>query len=101
VAPPHTTFYIQRPLPEHIRPGQPLSHEDYETIRQLIHKRDRFIEYYQKRELEHGQTYKDMLYRLKVADNTLFNIRASRSWRMLMPLRKLKRRIYGARDAED
>lgn len=101
VAPPHTTFYIQRPLPEHIRPGQLLSHEDYETIRQLIHKRDRFIEYYQKRELEHGQTYKDMLHRIKVADSTLINIRASRSWRMLAPLRKLKRRISGVRDAED
>ncbi|HEX8501931.1 MAG TPA: 2OG-Fe(II) oxygenase [Pyrinomonadaceae bacterium] len=101
LAPPHSTFYIQRPLPEHIRPGQPLSHEDYETIRQLIFKRDRFIEYYQKRELEHGQTYMDMLNRLKVADSTIFNFRASRSWRLLKPLRKVKHLIYGMRRGAD
>ena len=97
IAPPHTTFYIQRPLPDHIRPGQPLSDEDFETIRQLIYKRDRFIENYQKRELEHGRIYREMIRNLQVANDTLFNIRISRSWRMLAPLRGLKRLIYGVR----
>lgn len=97
VMPPHTTFYVHRPLPAHIRPGQPLSDEDFETIRQLIYKRDRFIEYYQKRELEQGRTYRDMLRNLQVANDTLFQIRTSRSWRMLAPLRGLKRLIYGVR----
>lgn len=96
IAPPHTTFYIQRPLPDHIRPGRTLSDEDFETIRQLLYKRDRFIENYQKRELEHGRIYKDMLHNLHVANDTLFQIRVSRSWRMLAPLRRLKRLIYGA-----
>jgi Rps23 Pro-64 3,4-dihydroxylase Tpa1-like proline 4-hydroxylase len=97
IAPPHTTFYVQRPLPEHIRAGQPLSDEDFETIRQLIHKRDRFIEYYQKRELQHGQTQKELRQHLAAANDTLFQIRVSRSWRVLGPLRKLKRLIYGDR----
>ena len=97
IAPPHTTFYVQRPLPEHIRAGQALSDEDYEAIRQLLHKRDRFIEYYQKRELQHGQTHKDLLAHLKVANDTLFQIRVSRSWRVLAPLRMLKRLIHKER----
>ena len=91
VAPPHSTFYVQRPLPPHIRAGHTLSDEDFETIRQLIHKRDRFIEFYQKRELRHGQAYKDLLGHLKIANDTLFHIRISRSWPVLAPLRKLKR----------
>jgi hypothetical protein len=93
IAPPHTTFYVQRPLPEHIGPGRPLSGEDFETIRQLIHKRDRFIEFYQRRELQHGQTHQKLLDQLKVADDTLF--RVSRSWRVLAPLRRLKRMLRG------
>ncbi|MET0624206.1 MAG: 2OG-Fe(II) oxygenase [Pyrinomonadaceae bacterium] len=97
VAPPHTTFYVHRPLPESVRPGRTLSDEDFETIRQLIYKRDRFIEYYQKRELEHGRLYKDMLHNLQVANDTLFHIRVSRSWRVFTPLRRLKRLLYGAR----
>jgi hypothetical protein len=100
VSPSHSTFYVQRPLPEHIRAGQPLSDEDFETIRQLIHKRDRFIELYQNRELQHGQTYKELLHHLKVADDTLFQIRVSRSWRMIAPLRRLKRLLYGIRRRE-
>jgi Rps23 Pro-64 3,4-dihydroxylase Tpa1-like proline 4-hydroxylase len=100
IAPPHTTFYVQRPLPEHIRPGRTLSEEDFEAVRQLIHKRDRFIEYYQKRELEHGRTHRELLRHLRVANDTLFQIRVSRSWRVLAPLRRLKRLIYGSGSGE-
>jgi hypothetical protein len=57
---PHATFYIQRPLPEHIRPGVVLSQEDAETIRHLISKRDKFIEFYQQKELENGQMLKEL-----------------------------------------
>lgn len=58
--PPHTTFYIQRPLPKHIGPGVVLSQEDAETIRHLISKRDKFIEFYQNKELQDGKMFKEL-----------------------------------------
>lgn len=59
-APSHATFYIQRPLPEHIRPGIVLSQEDADTIRHLMSKRDKFIEFYQQREMQNGQMLKEL-----------------------------------------
>lgn len=58
--PPHTTFYVQRPLPEHIRPGVVLSQEDAETIKHLMSKRDKFIEFYHKKELQDGRIFKEL-----------------------------------------
>lgn len=60
LVPPHTTFYVQRPLPEHIKPGVVLSREDAETIKHLISKRDKFIEFYQKKELGDGKIFKEL-----------------------------------------
>lgn len=59
-APPHTTFYIHRPLPEHIRPGGTLSQEDVETINHLLSSRDKFVEFYQKKELQDGAIFKEL-----------------------------------------
>lgn len=39
----HSTIYVERPLPEHIRPGEVLSEEDYQTIRVLIARRDQHL----------------------------------------------------------
>ncbi|MDO3383859.1 2OG-Fe(II) oxygenase [Gilvimarinus algae] len=39
----HSTIYIERPLPEHIRPGQLLSEQDYQQIQALLARRDQHL----------------------------------------------------------
>jgi 2-oxoglutarate-Fe(II)-dependent oxygenase superfamily protein len=55
VAPPHGTFYVQRPLPKHIVPGRALTAEDLADIKRLLVVRDGWIKQYQRRELELGR----------------------------------------------
>ena len=52
IAPEHGTFYVQEPLPDHLRPGHALNGEDVEELKQLLKERDDFILHYQKMELE-------------------------------------------------
>ncbi len=56
IAPSHTTFYVPRPLPDNINPGEILQAEDYETIRVLLKRRDDLIQFYQNRELEDSKS---------------------------------------------
>jgi Rps23 Pro-64 3,4-dihydroxylase Tpa1-like proline 4-hydroxylase len=49
--PEHGTFYVQRPLPAHIRPGYTLTPEDIIAINELLARRDGWIEHYQTTEL--------------------------------------------------
>lgn len=51
IAPPHATFYVNRPLPSHIQPGVTLTEQDYQAVRSLLQRRDDMIEFYHKREL--------------------------------------------------
>jgi hypothetical protein len=51
IAPPHGTFYAQRPLPARLIPGHTLDENDAKQIDELITRRNHWIEYYQKREL--------------------------------------------------
>jgi 2OG-Fe(II) oxygenase superfamily len=97
VAPPHTTFYVQRPLPEHIRAGLTLSHEDFETIRQLIYKRDRFIEFYQNRELQLSRDRTELLRQLLVANGTLPQTPPPPPQSAPGPLSRLKHLLRGPR----
>ncbi|HEU5398036.1 MAG TPA: 2OG-Fe(II) oxygenase [Gammaproteobacteria bacterium] len=55
IAPPHGTFYVQRPLPPEIQPGRSLSREDVEGLKRLLKVRDGWIRHYQNRELELGR----------------------------------------------
>jgi len=55
IAPIHGTFYVQRPLPKHIAAGYTLTDEDISGIRRLLVRRDQWIEYYQRMELEKNQ----------------------------------------------
>ena len=48
----HATIYVQRPLPEHIRPGHRLSEHDVEEIQALLARRDRQIKFLYDREKE-------------------------------------------------
>jgi hypothetical protein len=51
LAPSHSTFYVQRPLPLRFRPGYQLTPSDIVEIQTLLQKRDSWIEQYQKQEL--------------------------------------------------
>lgn len=41
---PHSTIYVERPLPEHIQPGTELSEADYQQIRGLLGRRDQHLQ---------------------------------------------------------
>jgi hypothetical protein len=68
IAPPHGTFYVQRPLPEWVRPGHALTEEDCRYLLHAVDRRDKWIETYQKIELaksaqlvEHAAYLKEVL----------------------------------------
>jgi len=52
VAPMHTTFYVQRPLPKHLIADHVLTPSDVEKLQKLLSRRDHWIELYQSMELE-------------------------------------------------
>lgn len=60
VAPPHSTFYVQRPLPQDLREGQVLNAETLQEIRNLMRRRDDWIEFYQNKELEDSRRIQDL-----------------------------------------
>ena len=55
IAPPHGTFYVQRPLPPEIKAGRVLTGADVEEIKRLLTRRDGWIKQYQERELQFGR----------------------------------------------
>jgi hypothetical protein len=60
IAPLHGTFYVQRPLPAHIRSGYTLTSEDAAELRALLIRRDRWIELYQNMELTKNRDIAEM-----------------------------------------
>lgn len=52
-AAPHSTVYVQRGLPENIRPGHTLSDEDVQALEALVTRRDTQIRFLYERELEY------------------------------------------------
>ena len=52
IVPMHGTFYIQRPLPDRIQAGRALTGEDLQELKQLLVRRDDWIAFYHKMELE-------------------------------------------------
>ena len=47
VVAPHTTFYVARPFPSHVKPGEVLKESDYQYLRGLLANRDGLIQMYQ------------------------------------------------------
>ena len=47
VVAPHTTFYVARPFPDHVKPGEVLAERDYQYLRGLMANRDGLIQMYQ------------------------------------------------------
>jgi hypothetical protein len=54
-APPHGTFYVHRPLDERFRQGYTLSEADRKDLLFEVDRRDKWIEKYQKMELDLGR----------------------------------------------
>ncbi len=52
IAPAHGTFYVQRPLPARFAPGYRLGEEDVLELKRLLARRDRWIEFYHRMELD-------------------------------------------------
>ncbi len=48
----HGTFYVHRPLPEHLQPGYQLTETDLQELKNLLSKRDQWIEFLYRREIE-------------------------------------------------
>lgn len=61
IAPNHSTVYVQRPLPEYIRAGYTLRHEDVDAIRGLLIRRDTQIRYLYEREKEFSEVVHGIL----------------------------------------
>lgn len=62
IAPHHTTFYVQRPLPEYIKEGFTLDTESVTAIKELLTRRDSMIEFYQKTTLQQTPSLARMMY---------------------------------------
>ena len=84
-APTHATFYFQRPLPEHIRPGYTLREEDVTEIQTLFARRDQHTQFLYEREMEFSRN--------------LTNIALSRGFRwgrrLAAPVELLRRILRG------
>lgn len=65
IVPAHGTFYVQRPLPDRIKPGSTLSAEDYHEIRVLLKKRDDWIHFYHRQELNYRSQISNLLWRIE------------------------------------
>lgn len=51
IFPEHGTFYVQRPLPEHLKAGYTLNDEDVLELKDLLTKRDQWVQFLYEREL--------------------------------------------------
>ncbi len=57
----HSTVYVPRPLPDHMRAGYSLRQEDVETLRELMARRDMLIRFLYEREKEFSPSVRVML----------------------------------------
>ncbi len=55
-APSHATFYYQRPMPKHLRPGYELSKADVQELKTLFERRDHYIRFLYEREMQFTKT---------------------------------------------
>jgi len=60
IAPMHATFYVQRPLSMQIAAGRTLSDQDVAELAMLLKRRDDWIEYYHRMELDKNREIANM-----------------------------------------
>jgi hypothetical protein len=90
VVAPHTTFYICRPLPTHIKPGVTLSDADYQFIRGLLANRDGLITMYQSLLIEKEQRLRTFFALHQDSPINYSALLSSRSWKLIMSLHRVK-----------
>jgi hypothetical protein len=81
-APEHSTIYVPRPLPAHLKPGYTLRPEDLEELEVLIARRDQQIRFLYEREKEFSTTLESVL------RSTTFRLARALTW----PLRQLRKK---------
>lgn len=64
LAPHHGTFYVSRPLPEHLQPGYTLTEQDVHELQMLTARRDQQIRFLYHRELQFSRMIHSFSYRL-------------------------------------
>ena len=85
IAPPHGTFYVQRPLPSRLAPGYALTVDDVKQLEELIARRDSWIEFYHRKELADSQRIQDRIGYTRHLEES----RGALDWvRALLPKRK-------------
>jgi 2OG-Fe(II) oxygenase superfamily len=57
IRPEHSTFYVPRSVPDHIRPGYTLNEDDVQQIKNLLIRRDQWIKFLYDREIHHSSEY--------------------------------------------
>lgn len=69
IRPEHSTFYVPRPVPDHIRAGYTLKEEDVQQLKDLLTRRDHWIKFLYDREIqfssELGRMHERLLQGLK------------------------------------
>ena len=90
---PHTTFYLPQPLPANLRVGHTLTEQDMLELHIRTQGRDGLLTMYQKLLIEKEQRLRDFI-KLNQGGNVDYHvIMNSRSWRLVMGLHRLKRRL--------
>jgi hypothetical protein len=93
VVAPHTTFYVSRPLPDHLIAGHTLTADDMREIDIRIQGRDGLLRMYQKLLIDKEQRLHEFMRARRFGDNEQPVMLSSRAFRLVMMLHRLKRRL--------
>jgi Rps23 Pro-64 3,4-dihydroxylase Tpa1-like proline 4-hydroxylase len=98
VVAPHTTFYVPAPPPERVAAGTTLTAQDAEDIQVALASRDGLLRMYQKLLVDKEQRMRDLVAakRESLPGGPMHDydvILASRSWRFIMALHRIKYRV--------
>ena len=71
IAPPHGTFYVQRPMLPQWVPGHTLTEEDVRRLKKFFRVRDGWMEFYQRKEIQDSRTAQELLRYLESVQRAL------------------------------
>jgi len=57
IQPEHSTFYVPRPVPEHIQAGYTLKEDDVQQLKDLLTRRDHWIKFLYDREVHFSSEF--------------------------------------------
>ena len=92
VVAPHTTFYVPEPMPEHFRAGHTLSEDDMRELDIRMQGRDGLLRMYQKLLIEKEQRLRDFMRAAQQSPDHRAML-ASRSWKLVMAIHRVKYRL--------